>query len=127
MYSENYGVSWGIVARNVFTLAHSDQYSLQDFNWYSGPFKLYVRMYVILYIRGEPGIDWDINNPSQSKVFYSVIDLNVAYQLYSKYHVAYIMCVCVCVRACVRACVRVCVYVYDNTILICTQNTHCSI
>ena len=38
-------------------------------------------MHVILYTRGEPGIDWSIKNPSQSditKVFYSVIDPNVA-------------------------------------------------
>ena len=37
---------------------------------------MYVR-YVILYTRGEAGIDWDIDNPSQSaitKVYYGVID-----------------------------------------------------
>jgi len=38
---------------------------------------VYILQYVMLYTRGEPGIDWDINNPSQfdiTKVFYSVYD-----------------------------------------------------
>ena len=36
-------------------------------------------MHSNLHTRGEPGIDWDTSNPSQSdvtKVYYSVIDSN---------------------------------------------------
>ena len=45
--------------------------------------------YVVLYTRGEPGIDWDINNPLQSditKVFYSVYDPNAASSLSKPLH-----------------------------------------
>ena len=38
------------------------------------------------YVRGEPDIDWDVNNPSQSdisKVFYTVYDSSVT-SSYSK-------------------------------------------
>ena len=44
-------------------------------------FVIAFNMYVILYTRGEPGVDWDINNPRQSditKVFYSVVDPDLA-------------------------------------------------
>ena len=79
MYSENAGVSWATVAQNVHPHG-SFQYRTYDFNWL-----VIITMSpcptvcIILYTRGEPGIDWDINNASRSditKVFYSVYDPN---------------------------------------------------
>ena len=70
--------------------------------------------------RGEPGIDWDINNPSQSdisKVFYGVIDPNVALSS-SKCSYQYIHCTYVCVYVhCTyvsikRISVIICTYIY---------------
>ena len=43
MYSENYGASWNIVARNLFTSAYAHQYLLKDFNWYG---VTYLRMHM---------------------------------------------------------------------------------
>ena len=44
------------------------------------------------YARGTPGIDWDVNNPSQSditKVFYTAYDSSVS-SLYSKCIISYL-------------------------------------
>ena len=46
MYTEDFGASWGMVARNIFSQDQSFQYLLQDYNWYSGSF--YSCMYVCL-------------------------------------------------------------------------------
>ena len=47
----------------------------------------------MFYTRGEPGIDWDTNNPRRSdvtKVYYSVVDADVTSSS-SKY-----LCTCTC-------------------------------
>jgi len=73
------GMSWDTIARNVHPRYFSD-YRIYDFNWLviSKLIPCYIGC-VILYTRGVPGIDWDVNNPSQSdftKVFYSVYNSN---------------------------------------------------
>ena len=63
--------------------------------------------------RGVPGIDWDINNPSQSdisKVFYSVIDPNLVLSS-SKCSYQYISNVCMCIRT---------LYTYVYIIVMCS-------
>ena len=73
------GIFWDTIARNVHPRYFTD-YRTYDFNWsVICKFSPCPTGYVILYTRGVPGIDWDVNNPSQSdfsKVFYSVYTSN---------------------------------------------------
>jgi len=90
MYSENSGVSWATVARNVHPYG-SSQYRTYDFNWsVICKFSPCPPGYVILYTRGVPGVDWDINNPSRSditKVFYGVYNTYASsFGKYYNYH-----------------------------------------
>ena len=53
MYSENYGASWNIVARNLFTSVYAHQYLLKDFNWYGVTYlRMHMRNVLILFTLG---------------------------------------------------------------------------
>ena len=54
----------------------------------------YQFMYVSVCIRGEPGIDWNVDNPSQSditKVYYNVFDANATTSSSKCYYCPYLM------------------------------------
>ena len=73
MYSEDFGSTWFTIASNILPGPYY-YYLYQDFSWYVHLLK---QMYQIPHTRGEPGVDWDTNNPKRSdltKVYYSVID-----------------------------------------------------
>ena len=50
-------------------------------------------------------------------LFYSLVQLNTAYEDIYACVVCVCVCVCVCVRACVRACMRMCVGIGSGTFL----------
>ena len=96
MFSGNFGANWDIVARDVHPPG-SDEYTRNDFVWLAIINATCSCTYYVLYTRGEPGIDWNIDNPSQgdlTKVFYNVYATDES--SISGSSDAYVCCVCMC-------------------------------